>query len=145
MDETNWSALSIDRLVPDKVRNGHNELRAGYFGAPSKRLMGIGRDLRAVRSDGSEFPVEIGLTPVATPSGLSVLAFVINITARRAAEKSIRAYTEELERANEGLARFAYAASHDIQAPLRKIVAFAEVMKRRSARIIWPTSPTPSM
>lgn len=119
---------SIDLLAPGHVRQGHKALRDSYAVHPSKRLMGAGRDLRAVRKDESEFPVEIGLTPISTPGGPCVLAFVIDITARREAEKSIRGYMAELERANEGLARFAYMASHDIQEPLRKIVSFADIL-----------------
>ena len=45
--------------------------------------MGIGRDLKATRRDGSEFPVEIGLTPIKTLKGLFVLATVLDISARR--------------------------------------------------------------
>src|SRR5579863_123390 len=119
---------SIELLTPSHMKDTHKALRSGFAKNPSKRLMGVGRDLRAVRKDGSEFPVEIGLTPIGTARGLSVLAFVVDITARREAEKAIRGYLAELERANEGLARFAYVASHDIQEPLRKIVAFAGIL-----------------
>ena len=91
--------------------------------------MGIGRNFRAVRSDGSEFPVEIGLTPINISGGLGVLAFVIDITARWEAQNAISGYMAELERVNEGLAHFASIASHDIQEPLRKIVAFADILK----------------
>ena len=79
--------------------------------------MGAGRDLRAMRRDGSEFPVEIGLTPVATPQGLSVVVFAIDISARLESEARLKNSLAELERANESLSRFAYVASHDIQEP----------------------------
>ncbi len=121
--------MEVETLVPGQARVGHRQLREGFSANPSKRLMGVGRDLRALRRDGSEFPVEIGLTPIVTPLGHRVLAFVVDISARLASEQAIRRYAEELERANEGLARFAYVASHDIQEPLRKIAAFAEILQ----------------
>ena len=119
---------SIDVLVPAHQRGGHRALRAGFHADPSKRLMGVGRDLKALRADGSEFPVEIGLTPVADGEDLGVIAFVIDITERIEAETQIRRHAAKLEQANDHLARFAYVASHDIQEPLRKIAAFADVL-----------------
>ena len=53
---------SVDMLVPTRFRYEHASLRKSFFSAPSKRPMGVGRDLRARRFDGSEFPVEIGPT-----------------------------------------------------------------------------------
>jgi len=120
--------LGVEMLVPDQIRARHQALRAGFAAQPSQRQMGVGRDLRALRRDGSEFPVEIGLTPIDTPLGPRVLAFVIDISARLDAEKAIRGYMAELERANQSLSRFAYVASHDIQEPLRKIAAFANIL-----------------
>ena len=121
--------LSVERLVPLGVRGRHRKLRDDFGAAPSKRLMGAGRDLRAMRRDGSEFPVEIGLTPVATPQGLSVVVFAIDISARLESEARLKNSLAELERANESLSRFAYVASHDIQEPLRKISAFGNILR----------------
>jgi PAS domain S-box-containing protein len=117
---------SVDLLVPLKTRDAHRARRGAFAAEPSKRRMGEGRDLRATRADGTEFPVEIGLTPIA---GVGVLAFVVDISARVEAERAIRGYTARLEQANENLARFAHVASHDIQEPLRKIAAFADILK----------------
>ena len=121
--------LSIDQLVPEPRRSGHRELRAHFEAVPSKRQMGAGRDLRAAHRDGHEFPVEIGLTPIQRPQGFAVLAVVVDITARRESEKLIQAKVAELERANTSLAHFAFVASHDIQEPLRKIVAFSDLLQ----------------
>lgn len=120
---------SVDLLVPMHLRQAHAALRQGYIESPSKRPMGAGRDLKAVRRDGSELPVEIGLTPIETPSGLFVLATVLDITARRNAESALAQRAAELERANERLAQFAYVASHDLQEPLRKIAAFSDLLE----------------
>ena len=120
--------VTIDRLVPAALRSKHKELRRSFNANPSKRQMGVGRDLRALRRDGGVFPVEIGLTPVETPLGPRVVAFAIDISARLDTEETLKNSLAELERANESLSRFAYVASHDIQEPLRKISAFADVL-----------------
>ncbi len=125
--------MSVETLVPAGLRRKHQGLRQEFAANPSKRLMGVGRDLRAVRRDGSEFPVEIGLTPVATPLGPRVVAFAVDITARLLVEDSLKTSMAELERANESLSRFAYVASHDIQEPLRKIAAFADILNTAMA------------
>src|SRR5882757_7777779 len=53
----------VEALVPARLRGGHGGFRRGFQRAPNARSMGVGRDLRALRKDGSEFPVEIGLQP----------------------------------------------------------------------------------
>lgn len=118
----------VDVLVPAEARAAHGAKRRAFTGAPSKRRMGAGRDLIAVRKDGSQFPAEIGLTPMQGAGSGGVLAFVIDITDRRRAEEQELRHKNDLERANESLAQFAYVASHDIQEPLRKIVAFSDLL-----------------
>jgi PAS domain S-box-containing protein len=121
---------TIDMLVPMRLRPSHEALRRGFFANPSRRPMGVGRDLKATRRDGSEFPVEIGLTPINTAKGPLVLATVLDITARREAELALAQRASELERANERLAQFAYVASHDLQEPLRKIAVFSGLLEQ---------------
>jgi PAS domain S-box-containing protein len=126
--------MGVEQLIPSGLRPRHQNLRRDYFASPAKRRMGVGRDLRALRRDGSEFPVEIGLTPVSTPLGVRVVAFAIDITERLETEKSLRDSMADLERANASLSRFAYVASHDIQEPLRKIAAFADILQTAMER-----------
>ncbi len=121
---------SIDILVPMRFRQSHVSLRKGFFESPSKRAMGVGRDLKAIRRDGAEFPVEIGLAPIKTARGPLILATVLDITARREGELALAQRAFELERANERLAQFAFVASHDLQEPLRKIAAFSDLLER---------------
>lgn len=124
---------SIDVLVPKGLRQGHASLRQSFISNPSKRPMGVGRDLRAARRNGTEFPVEIALTPIKAEDEISVLATVLDITARREAEAALAQRASELERANERLAQFAYVASHDLQEPLRKIAAFGDLLEHAIA------------
>lgn len=96
-DRDDLLGRSIEDLVPERFRPGHPGFRDEFFSEPKARPMGAGRDLFGLRSDGEEFPVEIGLTPVDTEEGPLVLASIIDITARKRAEERIRASLEEKE------------------------------------------------
>lgn len=85
---------SIDLLVPDRFRFGHPHMREGYFGEPTSRAMGHGRELFALHKDGHEFPVEIGLNPIHTDEGILVLAAIVDITERVRAQEMIRLAVE---------------------------------------------------
>jgi two-component system sensor kinase FixL len=80
----------VEMLVPQRFRGNHPDLRRAFFADPSPRPMGAGRDLFGVKKDGNEFPVEIGLNPIETDEGPMVLATVVDITERKAAELAIR-------------------------------------------------------
>lgn len=76
----------VDALVPERFRAGHAHHVGDFFAAPQARAMGAGRELFGRRKDGTEVPVEIGLSPVETPGGLCTLASIIDITERKRAE-----------------------------------------------------------
>lgn len=80
---------SVEILVPERFRQQHQTFRAGFFGDPQPRPMGVGRDLSGCRADGSEFPIEIGLNPIATEAGVMVLASIIDITERQRAQQHL--------------------------------------------------------
>jgi PAS domain S-box-containing protein len=80
---------TIEKLLPEHFAGKHPGSREGFFSDPRPRPMGIGRDLFARRSDGTEFPVEIGLNPIETEEGSMVLASIVDITERRRAQQKI--------------------------------------------------------
>ncbi len=88
---------NVEVLIPGRLRDLHVDHRTAYLREPRLRPMGAGLSLRARRRDGSEFPVEISLSPLATASGTLVIATIRDITARRRAETIVREYAHRLE------------------------------------------------
>ncbi len=120
---------NVESLIPERFQRKHTVYRASFVRQPTRRPMGRGRDLYAKRKDSSEFPVEIGLTPIDSPDAHFVMATVIDITERKKSEAEIRRKNQQLSRLNEELSQFAYSASHDLKAPLVTIRGLAEVME----------------
>jgi PAS domain S-box-containing protein len=84
----------IEELVPERARLVHVGHRQGYVSNPKARPMGGDLELTGRRRDGSEFPVDVSLSPTSVRDGLLVAAFVRDITARKQAEEALRASEE---------------------------------------------------
>ena len=111
----------IEVLVPIRFRDQHPAHRTAFFQKTTPRQMGSGRDLYALRKDGSEFPVEIGLNPVTTDESTFVLASVIDITARKEYEKAEREIIQMRE-------DFIANASHQLRTPITSLKGFLELL-----------------
>ncbi|MBI3135731.1 MAG: PAS domain S-box protein [Bacteroidetes bacterium] len=126
----------IEVLVPQRAANAHVAHRDGFNKNPHPRNMGTGMNLFAKRKDGSEFSVEISLSPYKQNNESFVVAFIIDITIRKKADDEIikkkeelEVLTEHLKASNRELENFAYISSHDLQEPLRKILSFGDRLK----------------
>ncbi len=87
----------VELLLPERLRGGHHAHRKGYHAHPTVRNMGQGRELLARRKDGSEFPVEISLSPFTAEDGSAVVCSAIrDISERKHLERELAAREEQL-------------------------------------------------
>lgn len=127
---------SIESLLPERMRELHATLRAGFHAAPTARAMGLGRELFARRKDGREFPVEIGINPVESEEGTLVLSVIVDITERRKAEAEARELRDELAHVTRvtTLSELSGSLAHELNQPLAIILSNAQAAQRLLAQ-----------
>jgi PAS domain S-box-containing protein len=136
----------VEVLLPVRDQASHPALRNAFVTAPTSRPMGAGRCLKARRKDGSEYDVEISLSPIRTDQGLFIASALRDITQRKLAEAELAQHRDRLEervasrthelaeakataeRANNAKSRFLAAASHDLRQPLSALSMYAGLL-----------------
>jgi PAS domain S-box-containing protein len=111
-----------ERLIADELRSAEDALA---------QQIGTGIELQGRRRNGSDFPIELMLSPLGSAGEILVTAAIRDITNRKIAQAHLLQKMEELNRSNEELGQFAYIASHDLQEPLRMVASYTTLLGRR--------------
>lgn len=129
----------VEMLIPVRHRMNHTGLRTSFLTAPLSRPMGHGRELFALRKDGSEFPVEIGLSPIQTGAGTMILSAIVDITERKRLEERLREALEALHKAQKmgSLGLLTGGIAHDFNNALTIIIGNIDTVQR-SGEVVSP-------
>jgi PAS domain S-box-containing protein len=125
----------IEILLPERFRKGHVGRRTGYFAVPKNRTIGGGLEVFACRKDGTEFPIQISLSPLQMGKDTFTMSAIRDITEQKKLAAQLRAKNEELEEQNRRIqqanrlkSEFLANMSHELRTPLNGIIGFAEIM-----------------
>jgi PAS domain S-box-containing protein len=120
----------VEMLMPERFRVRHTSHRAEYTTHPRLREMGAGMELVGLCKDGSEFPVEISLSPIESPTGTFVSSVIRDVTQRHRMEQALIAARQAAERANKANSAFLAAASHDLRQPVQALSLLNGALRR---------------
>jgi two-component system, LuxR family, sensor kinase FixL len=123
-------------LVPQRFRAHRPAMFEAFHATAQARQMSTGRDLYGLKKDGTEFPVEIGLNPIETEEGTMVLAAIVDITERKAAEAALKESQSRLQELHaellhvsrlSAMGQMAAMVAHELSQPLTVISAHVEM------------------
>lgn len=117
---------NISMLMPMPERDEHDQYLNRYMQSGIRKIIGIGREVKGLKKDGSTFPFRLSVSELHDNERQLFTGIIHDLTEQKAAEEKLRKYATQLERSNKELEEFAYVSSHDLQEPLRKIRAFSD-------------------
>jgi PAS domain S-box-containing protein len=125
------AGMQLENLLPERYRGRHLSFRAEFNSRPAPRRMGMGRDLSALKKDGTEFPVEISLSYSQTGGNFIAIAFITDISLRKKAEEALKQGEEQLIVYAAELEKKVQARTEDLNASIKSLES--EVRERKRA------------
>ena len=120
---------SIEILLPLRFAKNHTNLRQGYTDNPQTRPMNSGKQLFGRKKDGSEFNVDITLSPIKTEEGVLIASSIRDISKKVKVELELVKAKQASERANSAKSEFLANMSHEIRTPMNAIFGFADILE----------------
>ncbi|MFO1188094.1 MAG: PAS domain S-box protein [Alphaproteobacteria bacterium] len=134
----------LDRIMPERLRSGHNSGLARLAAGGQPRLLGHAIELTGLRRDGNEFPIEVVLSTFLTGESRHYSGIVRDITDRKRAEEELRHAKELAEASTRAKSQFLASMSHELRTPMNAIIGFTRIVMRRS-RDILPAKQTENL
>jgi len=113
----------LNLIIPERFRPAHSEHTRDYFKSPHVRSMGQGLELKGLKKDGTEFPVEVSISFLRNDKEKLGMAFITDITARAEAEQA-------LQKQNRTLSDFAQTVAHDLKSLITALTGFSELLEQ---------------
>lgn len=117
---------NVKMLMPEPYHGEHDGYLKNYLNTGKEKIIGIGREVRGKRKDGSIFALDLAVSEVSVGKVRGFTGIIRDITERKNAELQQQKFIEKISESNEDLERFAYICSHDLQEPLRMVRSYTQ-------------------